>query len=269
MFIMAGSQVVKLTAKTALKNNWLKIITASAAVLFEFILLSLLSAFVGFIANDIAADVFFLLLAVLLLCPMIFGLIRFVWRFIYGADDSPITVFWYFTSKKLYLRGLHMTAAIVLRAVVFGFILFLPANVVKLFSGTYVYDLLDMPTPLWVSNLEPVIIFLKVTAGVILFFIMLRYYLAPFLAAADEDMEISEAVHMSSVLARHTTLDFIYLAFSFLGWIALSLFMFPLVFTLPYFVTAYCVHARFAVAEYNKHIEISNAGAYPSYSAGV
>ena len=59
------------------------------------------------------------------------------------------------------------------------------------------------------------------------------------------------------------------LNFSFIGWIILSFLVIPLVFTLPYFLTSYAVHFRFAVAEYNKHVEESIADEFPTFVAGT
>ena len=53
--------------------------------------------------------------------------------------------------------------------------------------------------------------------------LMLRYYAAPILSVADEEMDASEAIHMSCVIYKRTMLDFIYLFFSFAGWLLLSL----------------------------------------------
>ena len=83
---------------------------------------------------------------------------------------------------------------------------------------------------------------------------MLRFYIAPILFVADENMDVSETLHMSTVISRKSSLDFIYLISSFIGWILISVLVIPLIFTLPYILTSYAVHVRFAIAEYNKHI---------------
>ncbi len=64
-------------------------------------------------------------------------------------------------------------------------------------------------------------------------------------------------------------LDFIYLFFSFAGWILLSLIFIPLVFTMPYFIAGVCVHTRFAIAEYNAFEERKATADIPKYVAGA
>ena len=103
---------------------------------------------------------------------------------------------------------------------------------------------------------------------IILIAIMLKYYLAPFLFVADEDMDVMEAIHKSTVLTRATAVDFLILVLSFLGWILLSVLVMPLIFTLPYMVMSYVVHSRFAVANYNKVVkEFKKEGTDNAFSA--
>ena len=98
---------------------------------------------------------------------------------------------------------------------------------------------------------------------------MLKYYLAPFLIVADENMEVGEAIHMSSTVSKNVMLDIIYLFLSFLGWIALSVLIIPLVFTMPYMLTSLSFHVRFAIAEYNKRVEKINQSDIPTFAAGI
>ncbi|MGN0494071.1 MAG: hypothetical protein ACI4F7_10525 [Acutalibacteraceae bacterium] len=265
----AGSSVVKLTAKTALKNNWLKCIFASLTPIFSFFVLFFSADYISYISNDAAAYVILALMLIFIFMPLLLGTVRFFWRMIFGAEDRQAALFYYFSDKQKYKRAVHMAAALVLRGIGFGIILFCPAIVVDIFSGVKFYDLINIPIPIWTGNLYYVSVFLKAAASVLLFFIMSKYYLAPFLIVADENMEIAEAVHMSCTVAKNTILDFISLLFSFLGWILISFFIFPLVFTMPYFITSLCVHVRFAVADYNKRIEKSAQNSFPTYAAGI
>ena len=164
---------------------------------------------------------------------------------------------------------MRLITGLCLRLAFFAIILFIPAKIVDIFGGVKIYDLLDIPIPLWTSNLYYLSLFLKTVASVLLFFIMLRYYAAPVLSVADEEMDASEAIHMSCVIYKRTMLDFIYLFFSFAGWILLSLIFIPLVFTMPYFIAAVCVHTRFAIAEYNSFEELKNTPDVPTFVAGA
>lgn len=265
----AGSHVVKLTAKTALKNNWLKCIFACLSPIFCFFVLVNSASYVSYISNDAAGYAVLAVMLIFILMPLLLGTVRFFWRMIFGAEDRQATLFYYFSEKQKYKRAVHMAAAIVLRGIGFGIILFFPALILDIFSGVKFYDLINMPIPIWTGNLYYISAFLKAAAAVVLFFIMSKYYLAPFLIVADENMEVAEAIHMSGTVAKNTILDFISLIFSFFGWILISFFIFPRVFTMPYFMTSLCVHVRFAVADYNKRVEKSTENSFPTFAAGI
>ena len=93
--------------------------------------------------------------------------------------------------------------------------------------------------------------------------------MAPLFFVADDNIDANEAMHMSTVISRKTSIDFVYLCFSFIGWLLLSILIVPLIFTLPYMLTSYAVHIRFAVAEYNRHIEQINKIDFPEFTAGA
>lgn len=82
----ASSSVVKLTARTALKNNWLKAIAACMSVISVFIIISGIASLVSFVGGDIAAYICEAVLGFLLLLPLCHGLIRF-----FGACSSVRT----------------------------------------------------------------------------------------------------------------------------------------------------------------------------------
>ena len=265
----ASTISVKLTAKTALKNNWVRASVACLVLIFSYFISAFAASFIGYISNDTAAEISLIILSVFLLFELFFGLLRYFWRMLFGAADSPVAVFYYFTSKNAYKRALRLTVLLALRALFFGIILFIPSFIVDLFSSSFIYDALKMPTPLWTSNLYYLSLFLKTAATVILIFIMARYYMAPFLIAADEDMEVDEAIHMSDTISKRTMLDFIYLFFSFFGWILVSVLVFPLIFTMPYILISFGVHVRFAIAEYNKRIDLKTRESSNTFVAGI
>lgn len=264
----AGSQAVKSTAKTALKNNWVKAIVCCTVFLFCFLLCYNISSLVGYISTSLVSGLLLIVGCVFLIIPVGLGVLRFFWRMIHGANDSPLICFWYFSSKSLYLRAIKLTFSLGIRALGYGMILYLPVVAVRFFSGGYIYDMLDMAIPMWTANLEHLSVFLRTLATVALFFLMLRYYSAPVLTVSDDGMDIAEAIHMSVTVSKGTLLDFIYLFFSFIGWILLSVLFIPLIFTLPYMVTSYVVHVRFAIADYNKQISSMEDNDFPSYSVG-
>lgn len=252
-----GSKVVKITARTALKGNMLKAIIASGVFLFCYFIANYSAGIFSYTGINTVSYIILILMILFLLAPLLLGFVRFIWRMLFSADDSPVSVFYYLSEKNLYIKSVKFTFNLILKAIPVGILLFLPVILLWVFTQGAFYDLFGIPMPLWTANLNTVIRILIVFAIVSLSFYMVRYYLAPVLFVADENMDINETFYMSNIIARKSSLDFIYLFSSFLGWILLSLLVIPLIFTLPYMATAYAVHSRFAIAEYNKHISFS------------
>ncbi len=264
-----GSNAVKSTAKTVLKGNWLKAIVCIGVVIFSYFINSFVSSLVSVFAGDIIAEIFYVILSLFILLPLFMGALRYFWRMILESNDKPIIVFYYFSSKNLYLKTLKLIFAVILKLIPIAIVVFLPAVLVWLLSQSYFFEWFNLAIPLWSRNLEYAIIFTKTLSTVVLIFYALRFYILPVLFVACEDLEILEALNMSSIISKKSTLDFIYLFFSFFGWILISLLAIPLIFTLPYMITSYLVHTRFAITEYNNHIESSMAEEYPSFTVGA
>lgn len=259
-----GSRIVKITAKTALKGNILKSVIAVSVFLFCYFICNYSAGIFSYTGNYSVSYIIFTLMFIFLIAPLFLGLIRFVWRMLFSANDNPIAVFYYLSDKKLYIKSLKLIFLLIFKAIPIGLLLFFPVILLWFFSQGFFYDFLDITMPLWIANINSLLKILIAFAVVVLAFYMLKFYIAPILFVADEEMDVSETLHMSTVISRKASLDFIYLISSFIGWILLSFLVIPLIFTLPYFLTSYAVHVRFAVAEYNKHIgnQNRNRGAF-------
>lgn len=265
----AGSNSIKNTAKTALKGNYTSAIISGLILVFCALINIYVSSLTEIFAGSIFSEISYLLMSVFLFFPLSMGVLRFFWRMILGCDDNPVSVFYYFSAKTLYFKAMKFFFAIAIKLIPIAIILFLPVLFVWLLSQSYFYEFLNMPIPLWSGNLSYAILFARTLATVILVMFALRYYAAPMLFVADEEIDAAEALHMSSVISKKTMLDFIYLIFSFAGWIILSVFAIPLFYTLPYLITSYAVHIRFIITEYNQHIENTAEQQYPSFSVGA
>ncbi len=261
-----GNYAVKVTAKHALKGKWLCGGIVSAILLFSYFICLNISSVLGYMFGFIFQELVFNLLFILMFLPIILGALRYFWRILFGANDNPIIIFYYFSEFKLYRKAMTLIFNLAFKVIIFGFFLSIPVFIAKAMSNAYIYDLIGLSIPVWMANLDTFIVFLKILAYVLLAFVMLKYYMAPVLFVADDNMEAVEAIHMSSVITKKTSIDFIYLFFSFFGWFLLSLAVIPAIFTLPYILTSYAVHIRFSVAEYNNYIKQSLNNKFPSYS---
>lgn len=261
-----GSSAVKITAKTALKNNWVSSIVSLCIVIFSVFIFSNCCAIIETVAGGYISFAVMLLFLIFIILPLFLGLLRFFWRMLFSAKDKPISVFYFFSNNVNYKRALQLILLYTLKFAIWGAILYIPVLIVKLMSQDFIYNFVNMPIPVWTANLTTVISFLKIFSFVLIWFIMIRFYLAPVLFVSNDEIEPAETMHMSIIISKKSATDFIYLMFSFLGWILLSVFVVPIIFTVPYIITAYLVHSRFAIAEYNKHIKLSADNSFPSFT---
>lgn len=261
-----ASSVVKQTAKATIKGRWVKSITVSAMFLFIVFICSNSAMILSQALGDIVGDILYYILGIFIVCPAFLGVLRFFWRMHFEADDSPILIFFYFSDIKTYKRAMTLIFSLVFRIVLFGLLLNIPAFATQVMSHSFVYELIGLSIPVWTANLTTVVLILEIIAKVILSLIMLKYYLAPMLFVANDSIDVEEAILMSSVISRKTSIDFIYLIFSFFGWFLLSLFVVPLIFTIPFFIVSYLVHSKFCILEYNQHIEKISENTFPSFT---
>ena len=239
---------------------------ASTVIMSVQIALLYLCSVLSTVTGSVAASFVFVLLEILIMAPLFLTTLRFFRRMQWGIEDRIISIFEVFANKALYKRALRFTVSISLRVLGIALLLFIPYTFFRLLTSNAFYEQLGLAMPVWAANFEFVPVFLRTIADVALFFIMLRYYLAPFLFVADEEMDPAEALLTSKIISRRTAFDYFTLILSFLPLILLSVFVMPLLFTMPYFIMAYLVHCRFAVAQYNSVLDGLN-NKTPSYSA--
>ncbi len=256
--MIGGSKIVKITAKTALSGNMLKAIIVSAVFLFCCFICNYSAGIFSYTGYYVFSDIIYILMSIFILTPLFLGLLRYIWRMLFSVYDNPVSVFYYLSEKAIYIKALKFIFNLIFKALPVGILLYFPNILLWFFSKDFFYQTFDLTMPLWVANINQLLVILNLVAGVILIFYMLKFYLAPILFVADEEMAVEETLHMSAVISRKSSLDFIYLATSFIGWILLSVLVIPLIFTLPYLLSSYAVHVRFAIAEYNKHIALKN-----------
>lgn len=252
-----GSNVVKLTAKTALKGNFLKVSIACLIFIFSCIITGNLAGLLSIVTEDIIAQILSIVMTLFLNLPIALGVVRYIWRMLFSVTDNPISVFYWFSEKRLYVKAMKFIMQFALRIALWLTVFNIPSLLLFALSKSYIFELLGTATPVWTANLGYYSLLLRNLSFVVVFFIVLKFYMAPWLFVADENIDIGEAMYNSSVIARKSSADFMGLIFASFGWIILSFFVMPMPFTLPLLLTYYAVHVRFAVAEYNRHIENS------------
>ncbi len=260
---------VKSQAKKALFGNWVIAIVSALTVIFSFLMIQNIAWVFSLVLGDVVANFIMILLTVLLCGPLALGVFRLFWRLHGGLVESPANAFYYFSGTARYYKAIKLCFMLSLRLLMFAAVFYLPAILLYIISSPNLYDFLKMPIPMWSQYLQHLVNFFSSIGAVLIISSMLRFYLAPVLVIADDEMDAEEAVHMSAVIAKTSFTDFIFLAFSLLFWIIISLLFIPLIFTLPYFIMCYVVHSKVAIKDYNERIKKLIDDKLPSFVAGV
>lgn len=264
--MLAPSPVIKKTAKTALSQRFLTSVAVCCILLFIYFACNLTASLASAFAAEVGFFVALILLFVFALSPLALGVLYYFRRLIWDSEDSVLIIFKYFSSAKEYKRALVFTLMLFSKLAVTALIVFSPCIIIWLLSNDSVYEAFGFSLPIWASNLWALNSFVMIIAVFALIFITLKFYLSPFIFVSNDDIDPAEAVNMSTIISKRTGGDFFGLVLSFAGWILLSLFVAPLVFTLPYFVASYSVHCRFAITAYNRDVDRFNTFITPSYS---
>lgn len=260
---------VKKTAAFSLKNNYTSGVISACIYIFSLIVLSVCVDTASGILGNFGAYVFLFLLVVFLAFPLTLGYVYRGTSLIFTGECEPILIFKYFSSRKDYFKALKMSFYLTGNALFVLFLLSIPAVFAALTADGRVFTLFGAQIPIWASSLTPVVYILKYAAIIITVFVMLKYYMAPFLIAADGDMDPLEAIHLSRVISICSKRDFIKLAFSFTGYIIACFLVVPVIFVFPYFNAVYNVHCRFAVASYNKAVDEIKEPQVPNFNANI
>ncbi len=264
--MLAPSPVVKATAKTAMSGNWFQSFAICTILVFAFFIGLLTASAVSIFSNLAGYLIFLALFLIFALFPLLIGVICWFRRLLWGQIDNTISIFKYFSSLDEYKRALHIILILTIKIASAAIVFFLPCIVVWILSSEWFYNLFNLSFPVWTSSLWTLNSFLVIFATVALVFFSLKYYLSLFLFICDDNMHPAEAVNMSTIISKRTAADFWGLILSFLGWIVLSLFIAPIIFTLPYFIASYCVHCRFAISAYNRDVDKFNSSDAPKFS---
>ena len=260
-----SSAAVKEIAKERLKNNYSKTFVASLGVIFAWLISINIASILSAVTGDIIAIIIAVCLNVFLIAPLGLGLLKYIWKISLGVADGPIAIFYWFGNKKLYVKSLKFILNFALKLLLWLTVLNIPSFLLLAFSKTFFFELFNIAPPVWTASLSYYGEILSSVSFVAVFFIMLKFYMAPVLFIADENANVEECMYNSSVISRKTSFDFISLIFNQAHIVLLSLLVLPMPFTLPYLLSYYVTHTRFAVEEYNLHIKnikFANAGVF-------
>ena len=264
-----SNSAVKKTAAFSLKNKYASGIIAACIYVFSLFILSVCAGFAAVLFGAAGMYIMTVLLVIFLLLPLTFGYIYRGAALIFTGDSEPLLMFKYFSSKKDYFKALKMSFFLTGNAIFTYVLLAIPAIFCGLLENGQLFTLFGAQIPIWVSNLSPLTSILKIAALVLTVILMLKYYLSPFLMAADEEMDPLEAINTSKIISTRSKWSFLKLILSFIGYIIACFLIVPIIFIFPYFNASYNVHCRFAVTAYNKVVDSMDRPAVPNFNANI
>lgn len=264
--MVVSSKVVKKVAKTALSQHFLSAVSAACVLIFSIFATILTASLVHVFAGTVGYIITISVMIFFVLGPLCLGVVNFLRRFLWEQKDDVLLVFKYFSGLDSYKRALHFMFSLGIRIIIVAVVAYLPCIVVRILSSQRFYTALDISFPVWTANLWALNSFLAIIATMAFVFVALKYYLSVFIFVSNDNIDVAEAINMSTIISKRTGADFFGLVISFAGWILLSVFVLPLVITLPYFLMSYSAHCRFAITAYNKDVEAFNANGTPSFS---
>ena len=255
--MILNSKTVKAQAKENFAQNRLRSIAACLIGTFAFVIVAVIMSIIGTVMPVGVLVAVGALVWLFVLCPLTMGILRFITRMILGKTQEDIVVcFRYFSSFKEYKRILGFIFTLLLKHIGIAFLIAIPLLGIWIVSSPFLYEYFDYFMPVWAQSLSYANVYIRVLGTFVYLLLTLRYYLAPFLFVADEEMHSAEAVYMSKCISKRTVIDFVFLAFSCFWCIVACLFVAPLVFTLPFLVGAYVYHCDSAVKQYNETIRV-------------
>ncbi|MBQ6816034.1 MAG: DUF975 family protein [Clostridia bacterium] len=250
---------VKKTATALLSGIWPK---AIAAVIIPFAFLLILLNVTALLEGVFVTPNIILFLRIALLFALVFlgfplflGVIRFFWGISAGSQLNLSEVFYYYNSKQNIVNSLNFTVVLLGRLSVEFIVAIIPSVVLEYISNSAGTLFQDSTAPIWLSNVWIFAVILRVLAIVFIIFVSLKYYLAPFLFVSGNNLNCLEILEKSRAISKYSISYFWLLFLGLLGWILLSIFVVPLIFTLPYFLMCYVVHSRYSVVFYNQKIK--------------
>lgn len=262
--MLPSGKVVKKTANAAMKGNWSGGIIVSVLVIFSAFLSALVSSVLYTVTGYVLSSLFTVLFMIFLAVPLFLGALAYFRAVAWGEKQSVSYAFYCFSCVDNYARALAFSAGLVVRVFVARFIFMLPSVIARAFSGNELYESFGLSMPVWATGLSVLAVLLRIAGALLTAAVLIRYYPAPFAFVANENLSPGQCIKLSIIISRGHRVDFFWFLCSMAGYIALSVFVVPLAFTLPYFLICYIVHCRFLIADYN----LSDKGApdMPSFN---
>lgn len=255
---------IKKAALSALKNRWPEAIFAvtiflSVALLdtlMQFVLMSIFKVdavwspftpttipFYNIIAS-VCITVFSAVFSLTVCFPLLFGVMRWFWQVTGGANPTLNEIFVFFSEGKLFKKAVLISIGLFLRLALATIISFLPAIICNILLTPDLYNELGFSMPLWLEGLHPLIDIVKLLGFTAFIFFVSRYVLFYAVMFLEPTLSAHKTMLKAKQLSAGKTARFLGFVLSFFGWGLLCLFIVPILFVLPFFLSSLSVYGR-------------------------
>ncbi|HCC35839.1 MAG TPA: hypothetical protein DEQ02_09525 [Ruminococcaceae bacterium] len=185
----------------------------------------------------------FLLLGIIVRAPISLGIKRYFWGVTAGGPETAGTAFDFFASFKMYFRAVRMELYIFARILLRAIILLIPGTALiwlSAYAGDYQVLALLFGYLAYIG------------AAAVMIPEALKYYMAGYILANDDEISPSGAIKKSIKMTKGTKGSYFILMLSFIGWWLLCIFILPMMYVMPYTGAANAHYAHYVMREYAK-----------------
>lgn len=193
---------------------------------------------------SVGITVFSSLFTVFISTPFFFGVLRWFWLITSGKEAPLGEIFCYFSTPKLFGKSVRLSLALFFKIVLAAVLCLLPYILWSVAFSPELYDRFQLSMPIWMSGLFPVAEFLKLLGLLAFAVISVRFLLFYVPLFTEPGLNVRATFKFATGLIHGKLFRLIGFLLSFFGWFLLSLFVLPLLFTLPFFLSSLCIYGQ-------------------------
>lgn len=189
------------------------------------------------------------LLSVLLISPLALGQMRWYYNLVHSRSMPLTELFYFFESGKSYVRAIGYEINLGIRTLLWMILFYAPPSVV---FGVSIFFLsgnreLSRTASITATSGLFVAAVLYVIATIFYAALICRYALTPYLIADDPDLTVRQAIKLSVKYTKGYRFSLLWFYASYIGWFLLTIFMFPILYVMPYYQTGIAMYARYII----------------------
>lgn len=255
---------IKYAAKASMKHRWAEgiavslvfVATALLDILMQYMLMVILKVtdvWSPFTPTDLPSysvvasvgiTVFSALFSLAVMFPLIFGVMRWFWMVTGGSDPDIGEIFNFFSEPKKFFKSLGISIGIYLRLSIGTVICFLPYIVMSIFTQPDIYNQLGFDMPIVMESLNSIVGILKFLGFAAMVLWVSSFALFYSVMLSEPELSARKTLKKAAKMSHGLRFNFVTFILSFFGWFMLSVFVLPLLFFVPYFLSSLAVYGR-------------------------